>query len=335
MTDHPHPLHGLCFIRIDPSSPLGVALHPANAAQQGEMLVARVDALPGFRLELHWFADASTAGAFVEGVRLTPRNDLAVHRDAALPNAALVGFLPEPRPRASSLDEAIALVDHGGAGKTRTAILWQGLTTEARNSGKGLRPLANYLAIDQLGETHARITMGHWHRGPANATWRVMPDDDGYVLRSARFPYARAFDGTFGSLDDTDVADLCAKHRASLTPDGELEIRVPRHGLVAHFRGLQRTLFDPLYDIFRQREALHAKCQLARDAAVRRILKALAAGALLRATPGSVALIRPDGTARRVSRPLLRRLEGAGLVRPRAGSDSSATLYDAVSFDEA
>jgi len=292
--------------------------------------------LPDIRLELHWFASDALSQAFQAGARLAPRNDVALIAAEDLPQALLVAFLSEPRGDGATLEEAVPLVDHGGAGDRRAEVKWRGLRSEAAESGKGLRPLASYLAVDRIDEDAAHVTAAHWKRGPANAAWRVELREDGrYQVTSRRFPYAAAFDGGFGSFDDTHLNRLLAGFEARITPDGQLSFPAPAGDLAGHFRGLEETLLGELYEIFQARERAAERRAIRKDPVTRRLLKALAAGATLRRTRSSGEIVSADGISRRVSRPAIERLVRAGLIRRKDGDLASSWEYEPVALQDA
>jgi hypothetical protein len=304
-------IHGLCRLTLSDTG----ALTPA---MDGGRPVLSVADLPEAEVDLHWFDDTDRARSFLDGVMTVASNVISAAQGEDALACAVVLVRHDRSPRmGKTLDEVIALVDHGGA----EGSIWENLNQDAWRHVAGV-----------LDAAPRKLSM-HWRVGQGCAliegmSQRILiarqgPDD--YLLRPFSWSHRPAFDGRYGRLSPADTMKLnrlldrfdakIVKDDLSSTPSTvDLHILVKKSDLGA---GLVRAdeLLGMLGGIHDVRLAAHERRKLKRDPIALRAAARLKDGGKLNRYGSKLFIVGGrEGIPHQVTAVLLRRMADARMI---------------------
>lgn len=291
MTGSADLVHGICGFGID-----GATLVPSLAKGIPEASI-----LEGRRVELHVFNGAAEAAAFAAGVTRAARNGL--HASAGRSGAERVVALDvsEPdRPAPQRFADSVDLVDHGGLELQRTSSVWWSM----RNS------LPEGLALD-ISPDGATVELDVGSRRFALSNeWGDVTASTTYRASDRRVSTALMCNWPTSGLDFDAV-------------DKVLRVRIPADAFAAR-AAILPEVGRLVADEESRDEFATVIERIRRDPAHCRIVELMLEGWRLSSFDGSVVLVPPEGSERRlrpVAGSLLRRLIDADMIRtPREAS---------------
>lgn len=293
-------VHGICGFAAETASGFVPSLEEGMPA---------VSVLEGRRLELHVFAGAAEAAAYATGVARAARNELyaVAGRDGAERVVALE-VVEAGRPAPARFEDSVEVIDHGGVGLQRASACWRAV----RGS------LPDGLAMD-IAPDGASVGLDVGPRRFAlSLEWDEVTATTSYRANDWRVSTALICNLSTSGLDFDAVEKV-------------LRVRFP----VGSFADRAAVLVevDRLVAAEESRDEFGLMVEhIRRDPAHCRIVESMLGGWRLSSYDGSVVLVPPAGSDRRL-RPIagsvIRRLIGADMIRRPRHADR---LGDRPSF---
>jgi hypothetical protein len=295
ITDGTDLVHGICGLATDTASGLVPILKEGMPA---------VSVLEGRRLELHVFAGAAEAAAFAKGVARAARNELhaTVGRDGAERVVALE-VVEAGRLAPARFEDSVDVVDHGGLGLQRASARWRAV------SGS----LPGGLALD-IAPDGASVGLDVGPRRFAlSLEWDEVTATTSYRANDWRVSTALMCSLSTSGLDFDAVEKV-------------LRVRFPVDAFADRARILVEV--DRLVAAEESRDEFGIMIEhIRRDPAHCRIVESMLGGWRLSSYDGSVVLVPPAGSERRL-RPIagsvIQRLIGADMIRRPRHADRRA-----------